>query len=317
MGISIGFILLTHNKPHQVLRLVHTLNQMFDQPLIVGHHDFSQSLLPIEDLPNNMKLVHPHYQTGWGRFSVIEGTLAALQMMYENSAAPDWVVLLSGADYPIQPAATILADLEASPYDVHMHHEEIRYNRYERKFQALCYQRYCHVKFHLPLPNKKFQIKQRQVTLRHPWLTASFLPFSRDFRCFAGEHWFYANRKAAEYLLEFHRTKPRLASHYRRLDHDFISPDESYYQTVFCNAPHFKISQNHWRYIDWSTDEDHPQTLGINDLIKLQASSAHFARKFDMETNTSVLDELDQIVLQQPSPHHTITKPAFNSYLGT
>jgi hypothetical protein len=151
------------------------------------------------------------------------------------------------------------------------------------------------VKLRFPLLNRKLRLTQREITISHPLLTAPFLPFSDQLRCFAGEHWFCANRQAAEYLLEFHHTKLDLAGHYRKLDPYFISPDESYYQTVLCNAPHLKISQNHWRYIDWSDDGDHPKTLQLSDLPKIQASPAHFARKFDMDTDATILDELDGI----------------------
>ena len=297
MTIRIGFILLTHNKPHQVIRLIGTLNRMFDYPQIVCHHDFSKSDLPLGSLSKNVSIVQPHLQTGWSKFSIVEAMLSALNLMYEAPENPDWFILLSGADYPIKTSKKILEDLASSGYDVHMHHEQINYNAYERDWQKICFHRYCVVKFPIPFLNRKLQLT-RQLTLKHPLLTAPFLPFSRNFRCFAGEHWFCANRKAAKYLLEFHRTKPALASHYRKLDYCTITPEESYYQTIFCNAPHLKISQNHWRYIDWdrSTNVDHPKTLLSEDIPKMQSSPAHFARKFDFEKDDAVLNELDTII---------------------
>jgi Core-2/I-Branching enzyme len=295
---TVGFILLTHNKPYQVVRLIDTLNRMFDNPQIVCHHDFSKTDLPLEKISKNVSFVQPHLQTGWSKFSVVEAMLGALKLMYEAPDTPDWFILLSGADYPIKSSQQILQDLASSEYDVHMHHEQINYNAYERDWQELCYDRYCVAKFWVPFLNKKLRLTKHQVILKHPLLTAPFLPFSQDFRCFAGEHWFCANRKAAKYLLEFHQTKPALASHYRKLDYCTIVPEESYYHTIFCNAPHLKVSQNHWRYIDWgwSTNIAHPKTLLLEDIPKMQASSAHFARKFDFEEDITVLNELDALV---------------------
>jgi hypothetical protein len=269
---------------------------MFDHPPIVCHHDFSKSDLPIDTLARNVSLVHPHLQTGWSKFSVVEAMLLALQLMYETPTSPDWFILLSGADYPIKPATQILQDLASSSYDVHIHHEQINYNAYERDWQKSCYERYCIVKFQVPFLNRKLHLTKRQVNLRHPLLTAPFLPFSKNLRCFAGEHWFCANRKAAKYLIEFHRERPALASHYRRLDSYTIVPEESYYHTIFCNAPHLKVSENNWRYIDWSTKNAHPKTLLFEDLPKIHASSAHFARKFDIDKDVRILNQLDAIV---------------------
>jgi hypothetical protein len=75
-----------------------------------------------------------------------------------------------------------------------------------------------------------------------------------------------------------------------------MCPDESYYQTIFCNAPHLKVSNNNWRYTDWSIESAHPKTLLSEDLPKICVSSAHFARKFDMDEDDRILEELDAIV---------------------
>jgi len=298
----VGFILLTHKQPHQIIRLVNTLNRMFDHPPIACHHDFSKSDLPIATLASNVSLVQPHLRTGWGKFSVVEAMLRALQLMYETTTSPDWFILLSGVDYPIQPAKQILHDLASSLYDVHIHHEQIMTlgatGNIKRSIQSpggrkvqqkLCYERYCTIKFRDPFLNKT-------LSLKHPVITTPFLPFSKNLRCFAGEHWFCGNRKAAKYLLEFHDTRRALASHYRRFDSFTIIPEESYYQTVYCNAPHLKVSNNNWRYIDWSPGGSHPKTLLSEDMPKIRASSAHFARKFDIAKDVRILNELDAIV---------------------
>ncbi|MCP2727694.1 beta-1,6-N-acetylglucosaminyltransferase [Limnofasciculus baicalensis] len=292
MSAPIGFILLTHTKPHQIIRLVTRLNSMFDCPPIVCHHDFFQSDFPIDALSKNVLLVHPHIKTGWGNFSVVESTLRALRLMYQTPDSPDWFILLSGADYPIKPANQILDDLASRSYDVYIEHEPIKYNDYERDWQRKCYERYCTVKFQFSFPNINLRLTNGELTLKHPLLTRYFLPFSSKFRCFAGGQWFCANRKAAEYLIDFHTTKPSLASHYCQVE----IPDESYYQTILCNNPHLKIKNNHWRYIDWSKEGKHPETLLFEDLPKLLASSAHFARKFDVDTDIRILDELDAII---------------------
>ncbi|MEA5583197.1 beta-1,6-N-acetylglucosaminyltransferase [Nodularia harveyana UHCC-0300] len=289
----IGFILLTHTKPHQIIRLVNRLNLMFDHPPIVCHHDFSKSDLPIDALSKNILLVHPHIKTEWGKFSIVESTLQAFRLMYQRTASPDWCILLSGADYPIKPAGQILDDLASISYDVCIKNEEIKYNAYERNWQKTCYERYCTVKCQFPFPNRNLRLTKRNLTLlKHPLLTKYFLPFSTKLRCFAGAEWFCANRKAAEYLIEFHGTNPSLASHYCRVE----IPDESYYQTILCNNPHLKIKNDNLRYIDWSREGNHPKILMFEDMPKLLASSAHFARKFDADIDIRILDELDAII---------------------
>jgi hypothetical protein len=298
MALKIGFVLLTHDKPEQALRLVSRLDSMFGAPPIAWHHDFSRNDLPLGALTKNISLVRPHVPTAWGKFSLIDVMVKALELLFGSNDAPDWFVLLSGACYPIKSADKIVKDLSESPYDAHIAHEPIRYNNYARPWQRTCYERYCSAQLRRTSLNRRAGATSHDIRVSDPAVAGPFLPFSETLSCFAGEQWFCANRQAAEYLLEFHRTKPALADHYRRLDHHVIVPDESYYQTILCNAPHLKISSNHWRYIDWETHGGQGvKILLMEDLPKLRGSVAHFARKFDINHDTAVLDALDADIL--------------------
>lgn len=182
-------------------------------------------------------------------------------------------------------------------FDVHMHHEKIDFNDYKNRkkwseWQKLGLDRYCSIKFWIPFIDKNLHLRKKWISLiKKPLATRFFAPFSSEFPCFVGDHSFCANRKAANYLLKFHSENSNLESYYRRFT---IFPPESYYHTIFCNAPNIRVENNNWRYIDWSISGDpHPKTLQLNDLPKIKASSAHFARKFDIDTDSKILDELD------------------------
>lgn len=289
---TVGFVLLTHNKPYQAIRLFNTLNRMFNHPPIAWHHDFGLCDLPPDLTTTNAQFVRPHIRTEWGKFSVVDATISALDLLVRLPHAPDWFVLLSGADYPIKTADAILQDFKSSQFDVHIRYERIIYNQYERDWQQLCYDRYCSLKFRIPSINKRFHPKKRTITINHPLIASRLSPFDK-ITCFAGEHWFCGKIHAAEYLVNFYKTQTWLADHYRKRDVHTISPDELYYQTVFLNSK-LKVSNNFWRYIEWPVFHSlHPNTLTIKDLNKLNASDAHFARKFDVNADNAILDVLD------------------------
>jgi hypothetical protein len=292
MTASIGFILLTHTKPQQIRRLVDRLNLMFDGPPIVCHHDFVKCTLPIEEFPTNVSFVHPPSPVGWGTFPTVEAVLRAIRQMYEAPVSPDWFVFLSGSDYPIKPAAEIRRELGMSPYDAHIHHELIQFNNFESDWHCECYRRYFTKRWYYPSVTRRLRPTRRALVLKHPLVTRPFLPFSAQFRCYAGEFWFCANRRAAEYIVRFHVTRPGLASHYRTVH----NPDESYFQCILGNARGLKLNNNDYRYTDWSRGGAHPKTLGIEDLPKLLSSTDHFARKFDIDQDARILDELDVVI---------------------
>lgn len=295
MNAKIGFILVTHNKPSQLLRLVECLNGMFDKPPIVCHHNFAITPFDTSLVPRNVDFVRPHVQTKWGKFSTIDAELKALEMLYRRPDAPEWFILLSGSDYPIKSADRIIEDLTNRAYDVCMHHEVVKYGSLESGWQQLGYQRYCVVRGWIPSLSKAGKLKKKFFTiLEKPFLTKPFVPFSDDFPCFVGDHFFCANRRAAQYLLDYHNANTRLASYYRR---STIFPTESYYQTIFCNSSNIRVENNNWRYIDWSNKDDpHPKILGVGDLPAIKASSAHFARKFDIDVDPIIFDEIDRMI---------------------
>ena len=138
MSLSIGFILLTHRNPEQIYRLIDHLNRMFNYPTIVCHHDFSKCDLSVDTLPKNISFVRPHIETAWGEFSAVEAIIKAIKLMYESVNPPDWFILLSGADDPINTAIQILDDFNSTEYDAYIHHEEIIYKVY-KQILIYCY----------------------------------------------------------------------------------------------------------------------------------------------------------------------------------
>jgi hypothetical protein len=262
---------------------------MFDEPPIVCHHDFAKCALPIKEFPTNVSFVQPPTPTAWGTFTLVEAVLRAIKQMYDAPSSPDWFVLLSGSDYPIKPAGTIRGQLERSAYDAHIMHEPVQFNELKNYWQRLYYGRYCTKIWYYPSLTKRLRPTRRKLVLKHPLLTRPFLPFSDHFRCYMGQFWFCGNRRAAEYILRFYETRPRLASYYRTVQ----IPDESYFQCVLANAPGLKLDNNDYRYIDWSRGGWNPKILGMGDLPKLLSSTDHFARKFDIDHDARILDELD------------------------
>lgn len=292
MTTSLGFILVTHNQPDQLRRLVDTINIMFDYPSIVCHHNFSITPLNQENFSGNVKFVHPHVETKWGKFSTIEAEIRALRVLYQASNAPDWFIILSGSDYPIKSAAEITQYLSTSAYDAFIHHELVQYNHLESRWQQLGYQRYCTVKTWIPAVGTNGRLKKRFITLlKKPSLVKFFTPFSDSFPCFVGDHFFCGNNRIAEYLLSHYEAAASLRKYYQKCT---IFPTESYYQTVLCNAQKFNLCNDNLRYVDWSSEGAHPKILGMEDLPLLLASSAHFARKFDLCKDIEILNELDK-----------------------
>lgn len=288
---SIGFIVLINPKSplSQSVRLIQTLNRMFDHPPIVCHHDFGQNPHWPATVPPNVRLCKPYVKTGWGTSGCVEATIRSLGVLYSGPDFPEWYVYLSGADYPIKSADKILKDLRKSAFDGHIEHrllsdDNLVYPPDPNNLHGYkgptwldqCYRRYCTIRLGVPVINRSLRLSKRIFWLKPFGLFKSLLPFTPQFQCYAGEVWYCANYRCAERLLKFFGDDVNVARHYEKT----LVPEESYPQSVLANDPTLKLSQNTYRYIDWTGGGSNPKVLSEEDLHTLNYSHCHFARKF-------------------------------------
>ncbi len=290
---QIGFVLLTHMKPHQTLRLVRRLNSMFGNPPIACHHDFGKCPIPDGFLPDNVSFVRPHVDTAWATFSIVKATALGLEELYRRPDSPDWCMIISGSCYPTKPAAQILANLNSGGYDAHFNGLNLHRDALETELHRYYYSRYCTIEYTFRSLDKRLRPRMRRFRLPY-FLENRLLPFRNGMRPFAGSNWFSLSRRASEYIIQFQKTQKAaaLTKHYDGL----FCPEESYFHTIVYSAPELKVHSDNWLYTDWSEKTFHPKQLTLDDLDALQASPTHFARKFDLDVHPDVLDALDLII---------------------
>jgi hypothetical protein len=266
--MKIGFALLSHAREAQALRLTNTLKTMFPQCAIVCHHNFAQAPGLNTAAFAGVQFVRDYVPTTWGHSSCIEASLKAFQLLCDAPQLPDWFYLLSETDYRIRPAGEILGDLHNATFNVFASHFKVSTDP-----------------THDPL--------QEQRRWRYYRDTPPIFP--AEFECFSGEHWFVADRKAIERLLYTAEHQPNLLQHYKSQERSkgTIIPEESYYQTVFCNAADLRVKNDCLRYIDWTQDGPSPKTLTAEDLPAILCSDAHFARKVELQQDPELFEMLD------------------------
>ncbi|KQN91022.1 hypothetical protein ASE95_12220 [Sphingomonas sp. Leaf231] len=306
--MTIGFVILSHREPAQVLRLVQTLNRLYGDPPIACHHDTAQSPIDRNAFPGNVRFVDPAIRTGWAKWSVVRAFLAALRLLCDH-ADPDWFVLMSAADYPVCGADAVRADLAALDADALIDFRQIgdtAQSAAERfgprnpeldQFEAdgnrrLKWSHYEGAELWLPMlrfGDAGRGVRPGRFTVHLPFATP-LRPFSRAFPCFYGDHWFTGSRRAAQLLLNPTAQHLRLQRHLTMR----TSPDECYFQTVLCNEPGLRLERDNRRYAQWNGGGAHPQSLTEADLPAIAASTAHFARKF--AHGAPVLDRIDAML---------------------
>jgi hypothetical protein len=307
MKSGLGFVLITHSNPEQILFLCKRLTSGFNAAPIAIHHDFGKVELDKEAFPENVSFVEDWIPTRWGRFSIVDATLRALRTLYRDND-PDWFIVLSGSDYPIKTADAVLDDLGKSGFDAHLDYREVHYSKVRRPpdYGDYCYShsawvrepynRYMAVGLGFFKLATRFKWKRDAFYLRWHVLVKLFTPFRGGIKCFAGDFWLTGNRKVATVLLKDSNLVRTMTAHFRKRP----IPDEGYLHTVLLNTPGIKVSPDNKRYTDWSGCVGHPKWLKESDFPELLVSQDYFARKF--EFNPELFQKLDRMIDSQEIP---------------
>lgn len=313
----IGFVILSHRSPKQLLRLCRTLGRLYGDPPIACHHDFAQHMFDPSDFPSNVWFVRPSIATAWAKWSLVEATLTALELLYD-SADPDVFYVISAADYPTSSPEKAIADLDRSDADVHIDAFPLRealngdaligdaHLAHHRAPHNLMLERGRYLNAQLRIPIVRLRPPAHSTTTeRYPRLgrltaalpfASPFSPFGHGYDCYVGSQWFTGNRRAAHKLLHPSPPDRKLQRYYRSR----VVPDESYFQTVLCNDQSLSWENRTYRYANWHGA--HPIDLFENDFDKIAASGAHFSRKF--RENDPVLDRIDTFLFSVGEKAH-------------
>ena len=292
------YLVLSHTNPEQVGRLCRRL-LFFRDAAVRIHHDqagptFDTGL--IRGLPN-VGFVEPSISPRWGRFSQVQAVLNAIASFIEQRLPYDWLVLLSGQDYPTQRVDAFHHSLATTKADGFLDYVNAA-QRFVDENATRYYYRYYQLPTGLePFAARLWRINasQNYVRVRGSRLGA-FLgladrePFSEHVRCFRGSFWWTLHRRCAEYLHHYVRDHPDFVQHYR----DKLHPDESFVQSVLLNAGRFQLHNDDLRYLRWDDPlSGSPALLREGDFAAITAAGKAHARKFDSRVDPAILDRID------------------------
>ncbi len=303
--MRVCYLIQSHREPRQIARLVQTLGRHSPSSLVLVAHDESASTLDPRALAG---LSEVHYlpvrgPIRRGYLSMLDPYLQGLEFLRRRQADYDWLVYISGQDYPTRPLADSEAALAAAPADGFIRWwpalgSDGPWRRRHQGFRRYYYRYGDAPRWSRPWVRLLKALNGVQSAL-HVHLAyglrvgrrALRTPFDAGRVCYAGWQWTTLRRACAEYLLDQLAQQPELIDYYAHT----VCPDESLVQTLLVNSGRFRLVNDNLRY---AATEGHRQgqarLLGVDDLPLLESGGFHFARKFDIAHDARVLDLLDE-----------------------
>ena len=283
----IAYLVLVHKNPGQVARLIDRLT--YKKSMFFVHVD-AKSEGVFEPLQE--RYAHSPHVRFTKRLRVDWGAPHRALMLAMRDAItidPDFVVTISGQDYPICSSEEIeqffvahagRSFVEFVPLDepgLDLAGRD-RVNTWWFRYRG----------HYFPVPGTK---AFRRQSLSFAWnntigrvrIRRRFL---RGMHPYGGSAWWCLSGERARRTIDYLDAHPEFLRFY---DRAFI-PDEQFMQTLVANDQHEDVVNSNLHFIEWERG-DHPVTLSVTHLLPMLGSGRLFARKFDVDSE--VLDELD------------------------
>lgn len=277
--MNLTYVILAHEDPNQLLRLVNSLLE--DNVSFVVHIDKRAKLVDFQvlfDSPEFAKIyfIKNRCSSPWGSFSIIQATLNCFKFVLKIMPSTDRIVLLSGKDYPIKSNRYIKSYLEENPFAIYLNHFQIPYSK---------------------------------------WIDGGILRFpnyqniSKIIKLYAGSQWLSLPTFVLNIIFDFLKLNPNYIAYFKKVS----IPAESFFQTLLLNCEEKIVDQNlvdrNLHFVKWDYPYLHPTDFDVKHFKQIKKSKSLFARKFTCQHQPEVLDKIDQeLLLKDPNGQKTTIK---------
>lgn len=293
--MKIVYLILAHNSPAHLKRLVHALASPAAACLI--HIDAKVDMAAFSDIANStVSFTRERVSVHWGDFSQVEAIQVLIREALANPARYDRFVLLSGVDYPLHVPAYLEAFFTRHPHTQFIEMVSMPNEAASKSLSRL-------TDFQPGPPRTALGALLRRIRRR-----LGIAPRQRDYKQalaglqpYAGATWWALTRDACDYVETFTREHPQLIEFFRNT----VCPDEMFIHTILGNSRFHEDLQRDLTYADWSGKGASPDYLTIEHIHAFRRSRVFpgggeilFARKFS-EKDKDTVAALDAFLDEQ------------------
>lgn len=290
--INKAYLILAHKNLDHLIRLIKKLDD--DNSWFFIHVDLNTPINQFEEklIANPKVKLIERIATKWGSYSLAKATLNALREVKRSNLDFHHISLLSGQDYPIKSNPKIDQFFATSDYKVFLDHFPLpNYVRW-KSGGAYRYNKY----FFGTSPGWSFLSKATNLLSTLIPILGRKIP--SGLKPYCGSQWWTIDMYALHYILDYTEQNPG----YLQFHKYTFAPDELFFHMILLNAEDEKLKQsiynNNMMYMKWlALDNPHPQVLTKEDFTHIRASPALFARKFDADKDTKILELIDAYAL--------------------
>jgi hypothetical protein len=280
--MRIAYLIIGHKNALQLSRLVDRLRH--PNVDVYLHIDKKVDIGVFRNLENsqNVFFIKNRVNVNWGGNSTLTAIIKSMHEVFESGESYDFINLLSAQDYPLKTSNEIFEFFMANRGQNFISFEESSESKWWKQAAAR-YERYHLTDWSIP---GKYLLQNLVNSL------APKRKFPADMKLYgsAKSTWWSISGDCARYVVKEAVGNKKLSSFLKYC----WGTDEFVIATLIMNST-FKaqVVNNNLRYIDWSEGNANPKILTEKDSSNLQRSDMLFARKFDIDIDSEILDEID------------------------
>ncbi len=282
--MRIAHLIITYTDPQQTYRMIQRmLDPDFDfyihvdAKLPLESHDLIASLPNVYFIKNRIKV-------NWAGYSTIQAEFNSIQEILDSNKHYDFVTLMSGQGYPI----TSVDKMKAF-YELRKGKLLLKYYDYQNEWPEgmLRVSRYY-------MDNFSFPGRYFIGFLMNLLLPKRKLP--KEIQFYGGSMFWSLSLDALKYVLE-----KVSKDNNKKFFYKFTwAPDEFLFQTELLNSPfRDSVINENCHFYKHAPNTPHPNWLGVDDFDDIVKSDRILARKFNLNEDPEILDQIDALINQR------------------
>ena len=235
--MRLAFLISAHTDPHHLKRLIEALPLAAD---FYVHIDLKADIHDFESLihDDRVTFIQERYDVMWGSFKQVQFQMALLRAALTSSRKYDYLITMSGLDYPIWSNQRITDFFEENKGKEFI--SGMLLTEREKTHSVSIYRSYWFL-YHYSWPygtlKSKFRVALRKALyalgVRKPLYT---MVDGQRYDVCQGPDWWAVTSELAAYMLDFTDHHPSFVSYFKTL----FSPNEGIWQTIAYHSPFAK-----------------------------------------------------------------------------
>lgn len=297
--MKIAYLILAHNNPGQVARLTQALATQNNGIFI--HIDKKTDIGPFLKIRGaNIHFTSKRVPVYWGDYSTTEAILTLINAAMALPEPYDYLVLISGSDYPVRTAAQLEAYLIKYRGSEFINMVTMPSKAATKPLSWLTDYR--------PRPGLRGKLTAQ---VRRVLVKVGVIPRRRDYKTYfggltpyAGSTWWALTHDACAYIQNFVARNRRTMKFFANT----TLSDEMVFQTILGNSRFKAKVRRNLTYTDWSLGGPHPSNIEMRHVERIRSEKVltandfygrgelFFARKI---RDSEVIDQLEQFLRAQ------------------